>query len=79
MSTLTHPAIQRQLTQGEAHAVCAVLHAVSHVVVEAHVNEFGYVAVWPVGRALTVAQEVVVLRAFCAVTDLPVRWFPAVA
>lgn len=79
MSTLTHPAIGHRLTASEAHAVCAVLHAVERIDVEAHVAELDVVYVWAVGEALPVAQEVTVLRAFCAVTDAVVRWVPAVA
>jgi hypothetical protein len=77
MSTLTHPAIARPMTQAEADALCAALHAISHITVGAHVNAAGYVAVWPVGHAITTAEEVATLRAFCFVTDVPVRWCSA--
>jgi hypothetical protein len=79
MSTLTHPAIAHPMTQAEADALCAALHAISHITVGAHVNAAGYVAVWPVGHAITTAEEVATLRAFCFATDVPVRWFSAVA
>lgn len=79
MPSLTHPAVLHTLSAAEAHAILTVLWSVEHIPVGAHLNERGYVAVWPVGRALTVAEEVRALRAFCAVTDAPVRWFPAVS
>lgn len=71
--------VAHQLTAPEAHAICAVLHAVEHINVEAHVAERGVVYVWPVGRELSTAEEVSALRAFNAVTDARVRWVPVVS
>jgi hypothetical protein len=79
MSTLTHPAIAHPMTQAEADALCTALHAVEHITVAAHVNVAGYVALWPVGQACTTPEEVCAIRAICSVTDMPVRWFSAVA
>jgi hypothetical protein len=69
---ITHPALH-PMTQVEADALCTALHAIEHLAVGAHVNVAGYVALYPVGRQATVLEEVTALRAFCAVTDAPVR------
>lgn len=76
-------AVVRELTAAEARAVCCVLHAVEHITVDAHVVSSALagcvvVNVWPVGRELTTREEVSALRAFAAVTDSPIRWYPVV-
>lgn len=36
------------------------------------------VYVWPVGREVSTAEEVSVLRAFAAASTTPIRWCPGV-
>jgi hypothetical protein len=79
MTPSTH-VVQHKLTNPEAHAICAVLHAVSHIDVRVLVEETdGVVNVSPIGHALAVFEEVSVLRAIFAVTDAPVFLLPVVA
>lgn len=73
MTTIAHP-----LTASEAAAVRTVLWSVEHIPVDVHVDQAGRVNLWPVGREVTTLEEVTALRAFAAVTDSPLRWFPAV-
>lgn len=67
------------MTPVEANAVRVVLWSTEHIPVDVHVDQDGRVNVWPVGRELTTLEEVTALRAFAAVSDAPLRWFPAVA
>ncbi|MCW2768505.1 MAG: hypothetical protein JWO11_4464 [Nocardioides sp.] len=76
---MTAAAVTHQLTADEAHAICAVLNALEHIPVGALVAERGEVHVWPVGRELTLLEEVSAVRAFCSVTDARVRWYPVVS
>jgi hypothetical protein len=77
--TLSAHVIRHRLTDPEAHAICSVLHAVSHIDVGALVEEVdGVVSIRPIGHVLSILEEVSVLRAFCAVTDAPVFLVPEV-
>lgn len=78
--TLPTHVIRHPLTESEAHAICSVLRAVSHIDVGVLIEEEDSVVnVRPIGHALAVFEEVSVLRAFCAVTDAPVFLLPVVA
>lgn len=72
-------AVAHQLTADEAHAICAVLHAVEHIPVSVVIAEHGRVDIWPIGRELTTSEEVSTLRAFAAVTDSRIAWHKAAA
>jgi hypothetical protein len=67
-----------RITQPTASATCAVLAAVDHIHVSALVRKDGIVELHPIGHALSIVEEVFVLRAFGAVTDLA-YWYAEVA
>jgi hypothetical protein len=72
-SRVVTAAVVHQLTEPEAHAICAVLAAVEHIPVDALIAESGLVDLWP-GRELSVLEEVTALRGFNAVSDSRLLW-----
>jgi hypothetical protein len=72
-------AVAHQLTDLEAQVIRVVLWSTEHIPVDVHVDQDCRVNIWPIGRKLTVLEEVTALRAFASVSDAPLRWFPGVA
>jgi hypothetical protein len=70
--------VAKRIDQPTAATVCTVLRSVEHIPVTAAVAFDGSLHL-RAERTLSTWEEVTAMRAFCAVTDVRVRWHEAVA